>query len=113
MSANAGNRSDDKAMQSTALPVAGQRMAESSDSLTSAPRGILFNPIPNILRQKKFDGTRGGQRIDIWLEETDKSLVINPEIFRLWKGQGAEVHPSMHLGADIGRDSSVHRRLPQ
>ena len=64
-------------------------MAESSDSLTSAPRGILFNPIPNILRQKKFDGTRGGQRIDIWLEETDKSLVINPEIFRLWKGQSA------------------------
>ena len=87
MSANAGNRSDDKAMQSTALPVAGQRMADSSDSLTSAPRGILFNPIPNVLRQKKFDGTRGGQRIDIWLEEMDKSLVINPEIFRLWKGQ--------------------------
>ena len=26
---------------------------------------------------------------------------------------GAEVHPSMHLGADIGRDSSVHRRSPQ
>ena len=76
-------------MQSTALPVAGQRMADSSDSLTSAPRGILFNPISNILRQKKFDGTRGGQRIDIWLEETDKSLVINPEIFRLWKGQSA------------------------
>ena len=70
-------------MQSTALPVAGQRMADSSDSLTSAPRGILFNPIPNILRQKKFDGTRGGQRIDIWLEETDKSLVINPDIIRL------------------------------
>ena len=89
MSAKAGNRSNDKAMQSTALPVAGQRMAESSDSLTSAPRGILFNPIPNILRQKKFDGTRGGQRIDIWLEEADKSLVINPDIFRLWKGQSS------------------------
>ena len=62
-------------MQSTALPVAGQRMAESSDSLTSAPRGILFNPIPNVLRQKKFDGTRGGQRIDIWHRSiADQSL---------------------------------------
>ena len=33
----------------------------------------------------------------------------NQEVEKL----GAEVHPSMHLGADIGRDSSVHRRLPQ
>ena len=54
-----------------AFAAAGQRLADTDDSFSSAPRGILIGQIPQILRAKKFDGTRGGQRLDIWLEEID------------------------------------------
>jgi hypothetical protein len=72
VSAKAGKASNDKTMHTGAFAAAGQRLADTDDSFSSAPRGILIGQIPQILRAKKFDGTRGGQRLDIWLEEIDK-----------------------------------------
>ena len=48
-------------MHTGALAAAGQRLADTDDSFSSAPRGILIGQIPQILRAKKFDGTRGGR----------------------------------------------------
>ena len=48
-------------MHTGAFAAAGQRLADTDDSFSSAPRGILIGQIPQILRAKKFDGTRGGQ----------------------------------------------------
>ena len=64
-------------MHTGAFAAAGQRLADTDDSFSSAPRGILIGQIPQILRAKKFDGTRGGQRLDIWLEEIDKAMSIS------------------------------------
>ena len=75
-------------MHTGAFAAAGQRLADTDDSFSSAPRGILIGQIPQILRAKKFDGTRGGQRLDIWLEEIDKAIIVNPDVFRQWKGDG-------------------------
>ena len=69
-------------MHTGAFAAAGQRLADTDDSFSSAPRGILIGQIPQILRAKKFDGTRGGQRLDIWLEEIDKAIIVNPDVFR-------------------------------
>ena len=66
-------------MHTGAFAAAGQRLADTDDSFSSAPRGILIGQIPQILRAKKFDGTRGGQRLDIWLEEIDKAIIVNPQ----------------------------------
>ena len=63
-------------MHTGAFAAAGQRLADTDDSFSSAPRGILIGQIPQILRAKKFDGTRGGQRLDIWLEEKLLALVL-------------------------------------
>ena len=65
MSAKAGKASNDKTMHTGAFAAAGQRLADTDDSFSSAPRGILIGQIPQILRAKKFDGTRGGQRLDL------------------------------------------------
>ena len=58
MSAKAGKASNDKTMHTGAFAAAGQRLADTDDSFSSAPRGILIGQIPQILRAKKFDGTR-------------------------------------------------------
>ena len=90
MSAKAGKASNDKTMHTGAFAAAGQRLADTDDSFSSAPRGILIGQIPQILRAKKFDGTRGGQRLDIWLEEIDKAIIVNPDVFRQWKGDATD-----------------------
>ena len=77
-------------MHTGAFAAAGQRLADTDDSFSSAPRGILIGQIPQILRAKKFDGTRGGQRLDIWLEEIDKAIIVNPDVFRQWKGDATD-----------------------
>ena len=77
-------------MHTGAFAAAGQRLADADDSFSSAPRGILIGQIPQILRAKKFDGTRGGQRLDIWLEEIDKAIIVNPDVFRQWKGDATD-----------------------
>ena len=64
-------------MHTGAFAAAGQRLANTDDSFSSAPRGILIGNIPQVLRGKKFDGTRSGQRLDIWLEEIDKAIPVS------------------------------------
>ena len=32
----------------------------------------------------------GGQRLDIWLEEIDKAIIVNPDVFRQWKGDATD-----------------------
>ena len=102
MSAKAGKASNDKTMHTGAFAAAGQRLADTDDSLSSAPRGILIGQIAQILRAKKFDGTRGGQRLDIWLEEIDKAIIVNPDVFRQWKGDATDRSMVVHH-----RDSGV------
>ena len=45
-------------MHTGVFAAAGQRLADTDDSFSRAPRGILIGQIPQILRAKKFDGTR-------------------------------------------------------
>ena len=81
-------------MHTGAFAAAGQRLADTDDSFSSAPRGILIGQIPQILRAKKFDGTRGGASMA-------GSILIPPEVkIHTWKhyAQGAAL-----LSANVTR----------
>ena len=97
-------------MHTGTFAAAGQRLADTDDSFSSAPRGILIGQIAQILRAKKFDGTRGGHRLDIWLEEIeiDKAIIVNPDVFRQSPAlsppsKGANFHSAAGVaGAAVG-----------
>ena len=75
-------------MQGNMFISAGSTKADDDVRVASAPYGQLYdkNALKPLLSGKRFDCTRNGASLALWLELVDKAIHANPSVFKLWQG---------------------------
>ena len=75
-------------MQGNMFISAGSTKADDDVRVASAPYGQLLdkNALKPLLSGKRFDCTRNGASLALWLELVDKAIHANPSVSKMWQG---------------------------
>ena len=75
-------------MQGDMFISAGSTRADDDVRVASAPYGQLLdkNALKPLLSGKRFDCTRNGASLALWLELVDKAIHANPSVYKMWQG---------------------------